>query len=443
MAVVDIDFEGTGGNGLNGQAGDGTQHDAANNGGSKEDVTNLNGGGTDDITGKDGTDKEKKEGIDEGNKTDDQDGDKNDDNKKDDNSNDSSTGELTPGTQLEVDGQIYTVANNGDVVDKDGKVVKHATEVKDWLASFEQEEDNSLDINDIQESLGVEITDENGNAVEFTNDAAGVKAYVNAVIELKSNELQEAAINKLYADNPLLKQFQDYIEVTGSPVGFGELPDRSGLTIDKDNVTQQEAIVKMAAREFGNKSINDNYIKYLKDTGNLYDEAVNQLQALQERDRQVREEIATRAKEARDKELAEINEYWNKINNVINSGNIAGYKLPASFVKEVNGQKQTRTLSDFFNYLSRHTEVDADGNKITAYQKDLLNESEDDFINRDLLSAYLMFTGGTYKDLIDMAVKEEQVRVLKLKSKQNSTRKTVKFIKPQGGKANPDDILLG
>ena len=64
-------------------------------------------------------------------------------------------------------------------------------------------------------------------------------------------------------------------------------------------------------------------------------------------------------------------------------------------------------------------------------------------MNRELLSAWLMYTGGTYKDLIDMAVKEEEVRVLKLKSRANTTRKTVKYIKPQGGKANIDDILLG
>ena len=75
--------------------------------------------------------------------------------------------------------------------------------------------------------------------------------------------------------------------------------------------------------------------------------------------------------------------------------------------------------------------------------RDLANESDDDYLNRELISAWLMYTGGTYKDLVDMAIKEEEVRVLKLKSRANNTKKTVKFVKPQGGKANPDDILLG
>ena len=229
--------------------------------------------------------------------------------------------------------------------------------------------------------------------------------------------------------------------MNGSPAGFGELPDRSGIEIEIDNVAQQEAIVRMAAKEFGNKSLNDNYIKYLKDTGGLYDEAVAQLKSLQEKDETLRNDIASRAEAARQQELEELNTYWNKVNDVIKSRLIAGYKLPESFVKEVNGQKQTLTPNDFYNYLSRQTEVDADGNRITAYQRDLNNETDDDLLSRELLNAWLMYTGGTYKDLIDMAVKEEQVRVLKLKAKEGTKSKTVKLVKPQG-KVDKNDIVL-
>lgn len=52
-----------------------------------------------------------------------------------------------------------------------------------------------------------------------------------------------------------------------------------------------------------------------------------------------------------------------------------------------------------------------------------------------------MYTDGTYKDLVDMAVKEEQVRVLRLKSKERSNKKTVKIVKPQG-KTDANDIVL-
>ena len=422
MAEVDIDFEGQGGNAANGGSGNGTQGGSGNgaNGGQQGngDTTDLNGGGNADITGKDnqgqgsegnGDGQGNQEGNGDGNGTGDGQGGQQD--------NSSSTGELAAGDNVEFEGETYTVAENGD----------------------QEETDDTISLETIQDAFGQTIVGEDGKPVEFTNDAAGVQAYVKAVVDLQRTEIAEGAINKLYADNPMLKQFIDYVQVNGSPRGFGELPDRTSWQIDKDNA---ETIVRMAAREFGNASLNDNFIKYLKDTGGLYDEAVNQLKALQDKDKTVRAEIEQRANAAREKEQQEIETYWNKVNDVINGRTIAGYKLPDSFVKEVDGKKQTLTPTDFYNYLSRQTEVDADGNRITGYQKDLANESDDDYLARELITAWLMFTGGTYKDLATMAIKENEVRTLKLKSKENRAHKTVKVTKP-ASKSSVDDIVLG
>ena len=447
MAEVDIDFEGQGGNAGNGGSGNGTQGGSGNgaNGGQQGngEATDLNGGGTADITCKDnqgqgsegnGDGQGNQEGNGDGNGTGDGQGGQQD--------NSSSTGELAAGDNVEFEGETYTVAENGDLVDKDGKVFKEAKDVKEWIESLQEETDDTITLETIQDAFGQTIVGEDGKPVEFTNDAAGVQAYVKAVVDLQRNEIAEGAINKLYADNPMLKQFIDYVQVNGSPRGFGELPDRTGWQIDKDNAAQQESIVRMAAREFGNASLNDNYIKYLKDTGGLYDEAVNQLKALQDKDKTVKAEIEQRANAARAQEQKEIETYWNKVNDVINGRTIAGYKLPDSFVKEVDGKKQTLTPTDFYNYLSRQTEVDADGNRITGYQKDLANESDDDYLARELINAWLMFTGGTYKDLATMAIKENEVRTLKLKSKENRAHKTVKVTKP-ASKSSVDDIVLG
>ena len=439
MAEVDIDFEGQGGNADNGGSDNGTQGVLGNNG----EATDLNGGGNADITGKDnqgqgsegnGDGQGNQEGNGEGNGAGEGQGGQQD--------NNSSTGELVAGDNVEFEGETYTVAENGDLVDKDGKVFKEAKDVKEWMESLQEETDDTISLETIQDAFGQTIVGEDGKPVEFTNDAAGVQAYVKAVVDLQRNEIAEGAVNKLYADNPLLKQFIDYVQVNGSPRGFGELPDRTGWQIDKDNSAQQETIVRMAAREFGNASLNDNYIKYLKDTGGLYDEAVNQLKALQDKDKIVKAEIEQRANAARAQEQQEIETYWNKVNDVINGRTIAGYKLPDSFVKEVDGKKQTLTPTDFYNYLSRQTEVDADGNRITGYQKDLANESDDDYLARELITAWLMFTGGTYKDLATMAIKENEVRTLKLKSKENRAHKTVKVTKP-ASKSSVDDIVLG
>lgn len=427
MAVQDIDFEGA--NNAGGNINNDTNSAVLD---SKDDVTHLNGGDVDDITNS-STDDDK-------NKPDDKDGNNND--QQNDNT---STGELNFGDQLEVDGVTYTVAENGDLVDDKGNVFKEAKDVAEWLKSVDvkdENDDSPLTISSIQEAVGITVTDENGNAVEFTDDAEGVKSYIDSVISLKSTELQQAAINRLYADNPLLKQFQDYVQVNGTPRGFGEIPDRSGIKLDKNNEAQLVAVIKIAAQEFGNKSLNDNYINYLRDSGGLYDEARAQLQALVDKDKEVRKDIETKAAAQRQKEAEDIQNYWKKVNNIINSRVINGYKIPDSFTKEVDGKKIVVTPNDFFDYISNASFEIEDGRKVTAYQRDLNNLSDDDFVAREMLDAWLMFTGGTYKDLIDMAVKENEVRKLIVKSKQSRSAKTVKVVKRQDGKTSIDDIVL-
>ena len=427
MAVQDIDFEGA--NNTEGNVTNNTNTGALDN---KDDVTHLNGGDVDDITNG-STDDNK-------NKPDDK-----DDNTNDQHNDDPSTGELNVGDQLEVDGVTYTVAENGDLVDDKGNIFKEAKDVVEWLKSVDVkdgEDDDSLTLSSIQEAVGITITDENGKTVEFTEDANGVKSYIDSVISLRSTELQEAAINRLYQDNPLLKQFQDYVQLNGTAKGFGDIPDRSGIKLDKNNEAQLVAVIKMAAQEFGNKSLNDNYIKYLRDSGGLYDEAANQLAALVEKDTAYRKQIETQAAAQRKQEADNIKNYWEKVNNMINSRVINGYKIPDSFTKEVNGKKVVVTPNDFFSYLSEAKVEREDGSKVTAYQNDLSKLTDDEFMAREMLDAWLMFTGGTYKDLIDMAVKENEVRKLIVKSKQSRSAKTVKVVKKQDGKTSIDDIVL-
>lgn len=430
MALQDIDFEGS-----TNQGGNTVNTNASIEPVKQEDVTNLGGNDVDDITNTASTEKNNtttsnvKEGDTKG---------------KTDDTNNPSTGELNVGDQIEVDGVTYTVADNGNLVDEKGNVFKEAKDIPEWLKSVnvEDEDTNSINISSIQEALGVEITDENGKPVEFSDTPDGVKSYVDSVIELRSKEIQEAAINRLYSDNPLLKQFQDYVQINGTAHGFGDIPDRSKITLDKDNEHQLIAVIKMAAKEFGNKSLNDNYIKYLRDSGSLYDEARNQLNSLVEKDKAYRKEIETEAEKQRQAEAESVKAYWDEVNKMITGRVINGYKIPESFTKEVNGKKIVVTPNDFFNYVASASVTTEDGRQITAYQNDLAKLSDKDFLAREMLDAWLMYTGGTYKDLIDMAVKEEAVRKLVVKSKQSRSTKSVKVVKQQTGKTNIDDILF-
>ena len=152
-------------------------------------------------------------------------------------------------------------------------------------------------------------------------------------------------------------------------------------------------------------------------------------------------QAAQDAANARQAEEEAVRAYWENVNNVITKRNIAGYKIPESFTKEVNGQKVTLTPDDFYDYLYRAKEVDANGNKITGYQRDLDKLTDEELLNKELLDAWLMFTGGTYKDLVNMAIKEHEVRKLIVKSKEQRSSRTIKVVKPTG-KANINDVVL-
>lgn len=428
IELDNIDFGNGGGNG--------SSTNAKDNQGNGDGADNDDGGdnGSDDDKGGEGNNGDGKD-------------DDNPDNTKDnpddkDNPSNSSTGGLEVGTNVEFEGKTYTVAENGDLVDTDGKVFKEAKDVDEWIKSLEVDEPGAdVNIENIRKAMNIDITDENGKPVEFTDDIEGIKSYINSAIELKSNEVASAAVNKVFVDNPILKQFVDYLTVNGGdPRGFCERPDRSGITIDEKSEEQQIAIIKAAAKEFGNASLNDNYIKYLKDSGGLYDEAKAQLANLQNADKQRDENEAKQAEAYRQKQEAETIAYWKGIKDTIDKREIGGYKLPESLVKEVNGQKVTVTPNDFYDYLSRGIK-DNDGNVATAYERALANQSPEEATNQELLSAWLMFTGGTYKDLVKMAINNEQVKTLKLVAKGNKGHGTVRITKPQtNNKKAIDDI---
>ena len=421
-----IDFEGNQQNNTNpnGNAENNPINNEGGNPANQQDTTHLNGGGSVDITNKDNNNQ---------NNNNSNSNPDNNNNEGNDNNNNQSPHDIETGTEVEFDGVVYKVDDKGNLVNDKGEVFKEAKDVKKFLDDngfTDGNEDSDLSIDSIKEAIGIDIKDESGKTVEYTNDAAGIKAYIEDVRQLQAQEIAQGAINKLYSDNPVLKQFIDYVQLTGSPRGFGEIPDRSGIQLDKDNEAQLEAVIKMAATEFGNKSLNDNYIKYLKSTGSLYDEAKVQLEALVAKDNQVRKDIEERAAAARAEEAADIENYWKNVDTAIRNRRIGGYLLPETIVKEVNGQKITYKLDDFYAYVAKPTEADSNGNRMTGYSRDLNRLSDKELLERELLDAWLMWSGRSYKDLVDMAIKEEGVRRLVAKSKEQKSQRHIKVNKP-------------
>ena len=369
-------------------------------------------------------------------------GNKGDEGNKEDNKNgDNADVNLEAGTSIEVGEDTYTVDEKGNLLDKNGNIFKEAKDVKSWLNEFENVTDtdkDSISIETIQEAVGVQITDDNDKPVEFENNPEGIKAYIDAVIETAKEEHFETAVNTLYQKYPILNDVLNYYIANGNSLeGFGEVPDRSGITIDDSNEAQQEAIIRTAWEEQGRKGDVESYIAYLKSSGTLLATAKEELVGLQEADEQYRKNIEEEAEYKEAERLQRLENYWNGVHDVIKNRTIAGYQIPESIIINRNGQKLSVTPEDFFNYIYR---VDKDGK--SAYERDLATETPESRRDDEILRAYLKFVGGNYSNLVDMAINKEKVNRLKLKAKERNTS-TVRINKPKTNTNKGTNIDLG
>lgn len=361
------------------------------------------------------------------------------------NSNDDIDTGLDVGVTFELDGQEYHVDENKNIVDADGNIFKHANEVADFLKNYDvdngTEETPTTTISTLKEKFG-DVVDENGNSIEFEDTPDGIESYVNNVLESRSRDIQAATINSLFESYPVVKDFINYLQThNGDAEGFTQIRDRSSIELDANNEAQLVAIIKEAAEEFGNKTIDDVYINFLKDTGKLYEQAKSMHEALVQKDNDTRERMEYEAQQAQLAREQETAAYWNHVAEVVNNRKIGEYELPKSTVITRNGVKTTVTTDDFFKYISTPVK-DKDGNVATAYQFDKARVNAEERLNAELLDAWVTFTGGSYKNIVDMAINKENANRIKITAKTAKDVKPIKFVRKSAEHRPNSEILF-
>ena len=345
--------------------------------------------------------------------------------------------DLEEGTVIEDGDNKYTVDKDGNLIDDKGNIFKAKNEVAAYLKEFEVEDtsnEDKIDVKSIQELVGVSVTSEDGKPVTFDNTPQGVASYVQSVLDLKRDEFAKAGVNKLFEDYPVVSDFLNYYVANGNSFeGFGELRDRSGIEVDENNVSQQEAIVREAFKEFNRRGNVDKYIQYLKDSNELFNVAKEELEALQKADNDVREANAKEALRVKAEEEKQLVEFWNGVKECIDKRQIAGYRIPETVIIERNGKQISTTPEDFFNYVYQ---VDDKG--LSRYENDLMKLSPAERRDEELLKAWLKYTGKGYDSLIEMAISDKEAKKLKLTASQRkSTRGAIKITKPD----SKNDVL--
>lgn len=333
---------------------------------------------------------------------------------------DSSMGEvkLSEGDTINVDGVDYTIDAEGNAIAADGTVFRTATELAELIA---QNGSELSVLNQLQTRFGSDFKDENGNPIVFDDNEEGIAAYVETVVQSRVKEAQTAAINNLFETYPQVEQVINHLKLNGTLDDFVEIPDRSQITVSKDNEEQQATFIREEWKLSGKKGDVNKFIDYCKNAGILYDTAVESKEAVDSiyESRLAEQKAQVEAKEAA--AAAEEKAYWDNVEKTISKGELLGYSIPEQIQCNKDGKKVMLSRKDFLKYVS--TPVDSEGN--TAYMLDEAKVDSDARMQDDLLKAFLRFTGGDYASLVGMAVNKQKVLSIRTAAAQTTGKRTV------------------
>lgn len=333
---------------------------------------------------------------------------------------DSSMGEvkLSEGDTINVDGVDYTIDAEGNAIAADGTVFRTAAELAELIA---QNGSEPSVLNQLQTRFGSDFKDENGNPIVFDDNEEGIAAYVETVVQSRVKEAQTAAINNLFETYPQVEQVINHLKLNGTLDDFVEIPDRSQITVSKDNEEQQATFIREEWKLSGKKGDVNKFIDYCKNAGILYDTAVESKEAVDSiyESRLAEQKAQVEAKEAA--AAAEEKAYWDNVEKTISKGELLGYSIPEQIQCNKDGKKVMLSRKDFLKYVS--TPVDSEGN--TAYMLDEAKVDSDARMQDDLLKAFLRFTGGDYASLVGMAVNKQKVLSIRTAAAQTTGKRTV------------------
>lgn len=333
---------------------------------------------------------------------------------------DSSMGEvkLSEGDTINVDGVDYTIDAEGNAIAADGTVFRTATELAELIA---QNGSEPSVLNQLQTRFGSDFKDENGNPIVFDDNEEGIAAYVETVVQNRIAEAQTAAINNLFETYPQVEQVINHLKLNGTLDDFVEIPDRSQITVSKDNEEQQATFIREEWKLSGKKGDVNKFIDYCKNAGILYDTAVESKEAVDSiyESRLAEQKAQVEAKEAA--AAAEEKAYWDNVEKTISKGELLGYSIPEQIQCNKDGKKVMLSRKDFLKYVS--TPVDNEGN--TAYMLDEAKVDSNARMQDDLLKAFLRFTGGDYASLVGMAVNKQKVLSIRTTAAQTTGKRTV------------------
>lgn len=151
--------------------------------------------------------------------------------------------EETEPEQVEIDGTLYTLDDNGNAVDDNGEIKF----TKEQIDAMSDEEPNELDgdyIEAISKASGIVIKDEKGEPIKFEPTIEGFAKREAAVKALGEREGFAKGFNEFLANNPDIAALVEYKSKFGTIEGYSANVDYSKVEIKDDDNLLADLIYK-------------------------------------------------------------------------------------------------------------------------------------------------------------------------------------------------------
>jgi hypothetical protein len=334
--------------------------------------------------------------------------------------------EETESEQVEIDGTLYTLDDNGNAVDDNGEIKF----TKEQIDAMSDEEPNELDgdyIEAISKASGIVIKDEKGEPVKFEPTIEGFAKREAAVKALGEREGFAKGFNEFLANNPDIAALVEYKSKFGTIEGYSANVDYSKVEIKDDDNLLADLIYKAEIQKGTSPERAKRIVEFAKANNTLKDDATESLNWL--RKTQESEIKAIREREAKEMqaELEKEIKYFGvsyeddgtvKVHNapgslydlIVVKGQIGEYALPKEGlrIKTTDGEKLV-SRQELFDYFSRPVQ-EINGMVYSQAQIDEINRLSNP---AELAMRFIMNLDGGVDQLIKAELAKKEVKRLR------------------------------
>jgi hypothetical protein len=331
--------------------------------------------------------------------------------------------DVTP--DVEIDGVIYKLNENGDAITDDGNIFMDKAKLTE-LANVPVE----TEITNIAKIVNVQPLDDKGTPIEYENTVDGIAQYINDVVNVRSQEVAQSIEQQFFEQNPDLYQVYLHKLTTGSIEGFNEHTDWSNIDIaTAEEDVLKSIIIANETRKGTDKGRAEYLANLIKADGKLKEQSIFAQKELADYNKEYQNNALAIQQQREAEETAEINAYWNNVEHSVKSGKLTlgedTFKLPQVFrIKQVDGKVTTATNQDFLDYMNKTKVFEIEGKQyeLTQNYYDSLVENSKRTHEHDVYDALKRFVKGDVSQFIQEQVKQNEVKRLILSTKQDNKR---------------------